>query len=164
MNLEEVHTAVAKQLFPWQLYRAKANFCHLISKVFGNTDWQDTNDPLGEWCSWGSLRPYFSKHRFPSLSPFATAQPAPSPALPNSHPSQKEAGCIFSTDIPMHGVLGKSLQRLKKEEVNLFPREGLPQLADSFISPGFLNIPFILMCCLFIKYCWKETEFWIIGQ
>ena len=83
-------------------------FFHSFIKVFGDTNWKDANDPLGECCFWGPLRPRVNKHCFPSPSHL----PLPTPP-PTFHPSEREksaGGAFSSLTSSSSGVLGKSLR------------------------------------------------------
>ena len=169
---KETHSVTAQPTIPAATLPGKTEGCfyHPFIKVFGDAHWQDTHDPLGEGCFWGLLGPYFSKHWFSvpiplpiCLCPASSTHPCP-PHLSPSREGRRLLWVYFPHwHIQPQGP-GEESSETERERINLFPSEHLPQLADSLISPGLLNIPFILTCCLFIKYSWKEIEFWIIGQ
>lgn len=133
---------------------AEASGClhHPFIKVFGEAKWQEANVPPSESDVSGDLSGRTSLCSLPS--PHLPLPPPRPCALPPS-PSRGEVRRrpVSFSGLLIHQGTGEESAEIKREGIRLLPREGLPQLPDSFISPGFRNIPFILMCCLLMKYC-----------
>lgn len=124
-------------------------FARLLSRSLEKLTGRTQMTPLESDASGDLSGPHLIA-KSPSLSPRATAQPPPISALPTSRPSEKAEVCsrcispsLTSPSTKGAGEESAETKRKKKRGILLFPRESLLQLAGSFISPGFPNMPLI---------------------